>query len=216
MFAYTLSAFMRSRPHVALVAAAALAGCGEEALPEEPPVAVAYAEACRVENHERIVQIEGYLDLFPRLFSCRPHDREGVELACQVELMPARTTPHATVEERAALLTTFIIKGERPNQVRAQGYGFGAPLQVFAADSAEVDPGDRVRLTGRYYAAPDIFNPDSLTCQLQDVRRIEVVQRPALTWADSMATEREATRAQIDSMQTVLDSLERSHAAPTP
>lgn len=199
---------------LALAMVALLAGCGEEALPEGPPVAVAYADACRVENHERIVQIEGYLDLFPSLLYCAPIGTEGTMQACQVELMPARTTPHATAEEREALLTTFVLQGERPNQARSLGYGFGAPLQVFAADSAEVDPGDRVRVTGRFYAAPDVINPDRITCQIQDVRRIEVVQRPALTWADSMAALNAAGRAQIDSMQTVLDSLERSHAHP--
>jgi len=216
MFAYTLNVFMRSRTHVALVAVAALVGCGEEALPEGPPVAVAYADACRVENHERIVQIEGYLDLFPLLLSCAPTGDDGVARACLVDLMPARTTPHATAEEQEALLTTFIVEGERTNNVRSRGYGFGAPLQVFAADSAEVDPGDRVRLTGRFYARPDVIAPDVLSCQLQDVRLIEVIARPALTWADSLAAVREATQAQIDSMGAVLDSLERSHAHPTP
>lgn len=190
---------MRLAPVLPLVL---LAACTdpEEAppLPAGPPVAVAYEAGCDTTLHRRLITLDGYLHLFPRLLSCYPDADAPSGRSCQVELLPTRDAPTETSEQRAAYFTLFIDEGTSPNETRATGYGFGSPLKVFAADSAEVDPYDRVRVTGRLHAR-DAIGEEGLRCTV-DVERLEIADPAAVSWAD----ERQAAR---DSLQAVADSL---------
>ncbi len=202
---------MMRRRSALFLFAALLTGCGDRRPPDGPPVAVPYEAACDARYHERLVQVEGFLNLFPEMLYCAGSlDGRGPQ-RCQIELMPARMTPHATIEERDRLLLLFVDEGERRNRLSAGGYGFGSPARLLNADSVAVDPGDRVRVTGRLAALTDPATTNSaLDCSIAEITRIEVVQPSPLTWADSMATERDALRARIDSMREAREARERA------
>lgn len=194
-----------------LLAAAGLAACGDRAPADAgPPLAVAYAAACDPAHHARVLQVEGFLDLFPPMLYCAG-TMDGGGPNCHVDLMPARLPPRTMGEARGDRLLLFVPEGTRPDHASAQGYGYGAPLRVFSADSALVDPGDRVRVTGRFDARPGVGADTSLTCAFSDLR-IEVVERAAVTWADSLEAARQALQARADSMRVARerrDSLAR-------
>jgi hypothetical protein len=196
-----------------LAALGLLTGCGDRRPPDGPPVAVAYEAVCDAQYHERLVTVEGFLNLFPRMLYCAS-DLQGREpQRCQIELLPARTTPHETEEERDRLLLLFIDEGERANRLSAAGYGFGGPARALSADSIAVDPGDRVRVTGRLGVYEDPLGTDPTPdCSLSEVSRIEVVQRSPLTWADSMAAGRRVLQARVDSMREAREARERAVA----
>lgn len=176
----------------------------EEPRPAELPVAVDYAAACDAANHQRVLILEGYLNLFPRLLSCYSDEGARSGRSCQVKLMPVVDAPSETVEQERDYPTLFIDSGDRPNETRSRGYGFGSPLKVFAADSTETDPYDRVRITGRFHAN-DRMGSEGLRCTM-DVEQIQVAERAVVSWADEREADRQALRARIDSLQAATDS----------
>lgn len=190
---------MRTAPALLIVL---LAACTdpEDAPPRPvgPPVALAYEAACDSAYSGRLVTLDGYLHLFPRLLSCYPDDDAPSGRSCQVELLPTRDAPTETAAQRAGYLTLFIDEGARPNEARATGYGFGSPLKVFAADSAEVDPYDRVRVTGRL-TARDAIGEAGLRCTV-DVERLDIAEPAAVSWADERLAARDSLQALVDSL----------------
>ncbi|NNF59622.1 MAG: hypothetical protein HKN04_15405 [Rhodothermaceae bacterium] len=200
---------MRFAPFLFILVLLMACPAPEEPLPTGPPIAVDYAAACDSTNHQRLVTVEGYLNLFPRLLSCYPDEEARSGRSCQVKLMPAVDAPSETVEQERDYPTLFIDDGHRPNEARSRGYGFGPPLKVFTADSTEIDPYDRVRVTGRF-SVRDRIGGDGLQCTM-DVDQIEVAVRAVVSWADEREADRQALRARIDSSQAAYDSLRAVH-----
>ncbi|MCH7639171.1 MAG: hypothetical protein IH855_06885 [Bacteroidetes bacterium] len=178
-----------------------------ERLAEGPPVAIDYEAVCDSTNHQRLVIVEGYLHLFPRLLSCYPDVGAGSGRSCQIKLLPTRNAPTGSAEEERAYYTTFIDEGDRPNEARSRAYGFGSPLKVFTSDSTLVDPYDRVRITGRFYAQGQVSGGDGLLCILS-ADRIEIAEAADVSWADEHEAERDALQARIDSMAALREERE--------
>lgn len=189
-----------------------LLGCPdpEPPLPAGPPVALAYEAACDTTHHRRLVTLEGTLHLFPRLLSCYPDEDARTGRSCQVKLLPDRDAPTGSVEIERAYPTLFIDEGDRPGEARARGYGFGGPLTVFAADSIQVDPYDRVRVTGRLYARTPPAGGDGLLCTL-DVQDLAIAEAAVPSWADEREAEAAALRARVDSSRAAYDSVRAAH-----
>src|SRR5690606_12861173 len=107
--------------------------------------------------------------------------------------------------------------GRAPNQADPTGFGFGAPVTVLAADSAEVDPYDRVRVTGRMYARPPITGGEGLDCSINAVESVEIAEAASPSWADEQRAAYAALRARGDSLHAATDSLQAAtdslHAA---
>lgn len=171
-----------------------------ERLPEGPPVAVDYEAACNCTNHQKLVIMEGYLHLFPRLLSCYTDEGARSERSCQIKLLPTRDALTGSVEKERAYYTTFIDEGDRPNEARSRAYGFGSPLKVLTTDSTLVDPYDRVRITGRFHAQGQVAGGGGLLFTLS-ADRIEIAEAADVSWADEHEAERDALRARIDSLR---------------
>ncbi len=171
----------------------------EEPLPSGPPVAFEYAAVCDAANHQQLVILEGYLDLSPGLLSCYPDEDARTGRSCQVELLPHIAAKSESAAEEPSYYTMFIDEGDRSNEARSRGYGFGSPLKVFTADSSEVDPYDRVRVTGRLFVRNEIGAGAELVCSLA-VDRIAIAELAELSWAAEREAEREALQARIDSL----------------
>lgn len=129
-----------------------------------------------------ILILEGYLNLFPRVLSCYPDDDARRGRSCQVDLLPTVDAPRGSVEIEREYYTTFIDEGSVPNEALAQGYGFGSPLKVFTSDGTQLDPYDRVRLTGTFNVASRISS-DGLMCTL-DVREVALAEEAGFSWAN--------------------------------
>ncbi|MDX1438569.1 MAG: hypothetical protein R3284_01580 [Rubricoccaceae bacterium] len=175
----------------------------EPELPAGPPVEVAYAAVCDSTWHQQMVILEGYLHLFPRLLSCYPDEAARTGRSCQVKLLPTVDAPTGSTDIEEAYYTTFIDEGGRPNEARSQGYGFGPPLKVFTSDSTEVDPYDRVRITGRFHARGRATGGEGLLCTL-DAQQIEIAEHAVVSWADERQAERDSLQARIDSLRLEL------------
>jgi len=196
-----------------------LAACPapEDDLPPGPPVEVAYAAACDSTLHARLVTVEGYLHLFPSLLSCYPGGNAPSGRACQIKLLPRLGAPTDSLDDLRRYYTLFIEEGRAPNQADPTGFGFGAPVTVLAADSAEVDPYDRVRVTGRMYARPPITGGEGLDCSINAVESVEIAEAASPSWADEQRAAYAALRARGDSLHAATDSLQAAtdslHAA---
>ncbi|MCH7975246.1 MAG: hypothetical protein IIC18_01665 [Bacteroidetes bacterium] len=174
----------------------------EEQLPEGPPVAIEYEAACDSTNHQRLVILEGYLHLFPRLLPCYPDAGARTGRSCQVKLLPASESPTGSVQEERVYYTTFINEGDRPIEARSRAYGFGSPLKVFTIDSTLLDPYDRVRITGRFHAQVQVSGGDGLLCTLS-ADRIEIAEVADVSWADEREAKMQELRPRIDSLETL-------------
>lgn len=203
---------MAPKLFLSVVMAGVLMACPspEERLPEGPPVALDYEAACDSTNHQKLVIVEGYLHLFPRLLSCYPDGGARSGRSCQIKLLPTRDGPTGSVEEERAYYTTFIDEGDRPNEARSRAYGFGSPLKVFTSDSTLVDPYDRVRITGRFHAQGQVAGGGGLLCTM-GADRIEISEAADVSWADEREAERDALRARIDSMAALREERDHEH-----
>jgi len=183
----------------------------EEQLPEGPPILVDYEDACDTTNHRRLVILEGYLHLFPSLLSCYPDEGARTGRSCQVKLLPRLRAPSESAEEEQVFYTMFIDEGDRPNEARSRGYGFGSPLKVFTEDSVVIDPYDQVRLTGRFHASGHATSGVGLLCTLA-ADRIEIAEIADVSWADEREAARQNLQARVDSMAMLRE--ERNHEHP--
>lgn len=200
---------MRFAPFLFILVFLAACPAPEAPLPAGPPVAVDYAAACDSTNHQRLVILEGYLNLFPRLLSCYPDGDARTGRSCQIKLLPAVDAPTETTEQERAYPTLFIDEGDYAGEARSRGYGFGSPLTVFTADSTVIDPYDRVRLTGRF-SVRDRIEDNGLQCTM-DVQQIDLAEAAVVSWADEREADRQALRARIDSSQAAYDSVRAAH-----
>ncbi len=203
---------MVSRVFVCVLIAVGLMACPapEEPLPAGPPIAVDYEAVCDSSYHQRLVVLEGYLNLFPRLLSCYPDEAARTGRSCQVKLLPVADAPTDSVEQGRTYYTMFIDEGDQSNEARSRGYGFGSPLKVFSSDSTEIDPYDRVRLTGRFHASGRATSGDGLMCTL-DVNQIDIAEPADISWADEREAERADLQARVDSMAALREERNREH-----
>jgi hypothetical protein len=199
---------------------ALLLGCRDtplEDIPTGPPVAVAYDAVCAEAYADRQVVVEGALHLFPRLLACYAGGNAPSGRACQIKLLPDRSAPTGSVEIERAYYTVFIDEGRGPSRLDPRGYGIAMapqPAKVFDADSARVDPYDRVRITGTLNARTQgtVDGPPD-RCSITDVTRIERAARPDTTWADEQQARRDSIQVRIDSLRAVADSLNAANDA---